>query len=72
MQNHDYYEFKSYRKKPIVIRAKQSSVPFTVETMEGKMQGNTGDYLVFGAFGEPYIVAKAIFEATYDEVKEDA
>lgn len=63
-------EFKKYRKKPVVILAKQMQEEFTVNTLEGKMHGMAGDYLIEGVEGERYPCAKRIFEKTYDEVKE--
>lgn len=39
-----------------------------VETLEGKMKGNIGDYLIIGVEGEPYICREDIFEKTYEKV----
>lgn len=39
-----------------------------VETLEGLMKGNIGDYLIIGVEGEPYICRKDIFEKTYEQV----
>lgn len=36
-----------------------------VQTLEGPVTGQPGDYLVVGAKGERYIVSRATFEATY-------
>jgi len=55
-----------YRKKPIVIEAKQMFVTFEVDTLEGKMTGQPGDYLVTGMYGERYPCKKEIFESTYE------
>jgi len=63
-------EFKKYRKKPVVIEAKQMKRNFVVQTIEGTMKGQAGDYLIIGVRGERYPCAKEIFEETYDEVKE--
>jgi len=38
-------EFKKYRKKPVVIEAKQMKRNFVVQTIEGTMKGQAGDYL---------------------------
>jgi len=43
---------------------------FVVQTIEGTMKGQAGDYLIIGVRGERYPCAKEIFEETYDEVKE--
>jgi len=42
---------------------------FDVDTPEGKMHGNAGDYLVCGIEGEMYPVKRSIFIKTYTEVK---
>jgi len=53
-----------------VIEAKQMKRNFVVQTIEGTMKGQAGDYLIIGVRGERYPCAKEIFEETYDEVKE--
>ncbi len=60
------------RKKPIVVHALQLNFPegFEVTTLEGKVKGKQGDYLMFGVDGEKYPCAKHIFEKTYDVLKE--
>ena len=63
-------KMRRYRKKStVIIQAHQMLHPFTVDTLEGKMQGKAGDYLVTGVKGEQYPCAKEIFEETYEEVK---
>lgn len=57
-------------KKPIPIRCTQISEPFEVETLEGVMKGQPGDWLVVGVHGEMYPIAKDIFDKTYDLVEE--
>ena len=61
--------FKQYRKKPVVVFASLMDEPFEVETLEGTMRGNAGDYLICGVKGEYYPCKPDIFEATYDAVK---
>lgn len=58
-----------YRKMPLVISAAKMPSAFAVETLEGVMQGNPGDYLIRGIAGEFYPCDKAIFEASYEEVR---
>ena len=48
----DESEYKKYRKKPIVVRARQMPGYFIIETLKGKMKGSPGDYLVLGVKGE--------------------
>ena len=40
--------FSLYRKKPLVIQACQMDEAFEVETLEGTMRGNPGDWLIRG------------------------
>jgi hypothetical protein len=59
-------EFKKAIKKPIPVSCIQINEPFEVETLEGKMRGQAGDWLMVGVNGEMYPCAKEIFEKTYD------
>ena len=61
--------FKNAVKKPIAIKCIQIDEPFTVETMEGTMQGKKGDWLMVGIHGEMYPIDNSIFEKTYDLIK---
>lgn len=42
-----------------------------IDTLEGKMTANIGDYIIKGVNGEFYPCKPDIFEKTYEEVKED-
>lgn len=55
-------------KKPIAIKARRMDVAFSVETLEGTMDGNIGDYLMTGVNGELYPCAGEIFEKSYDVI----
>ncbi len=59
-------DYKKALKKPIPVRCIQIDEPFEVETLEGKMKGRPGDWLMIGVNGEMYPCAKEIFEKTYD------
>ncbi len=56
-----------YRKK-VPVRAVKMTKSFTVETHEGLLQGQEGDYLVQNTEGDskPWPVKKEIFEKTYE------
>lgn len=56
--------------KSVITRAVVLTKPATVMTLEGEGSGNPGDYLVIGAKGEQYIVAKAKFESMYKPASE--
>ncbi len=59
---------KKYRKKPIVISAYQTDVKVNIETFEGTMTANIGDYIITGVRGEVYPCRADIFEETYEPV----
>lgn len=58
--------FTPFRKKQIVIQAKQMPRPFMVETIEGVMTGKANDYIIIGIHKESYPIDKSIFEKTYE------
>jgi len=57
-----------YIKRPIPIRAVQMPCDFEVMTLEGRMEGRRGDWLVEGVEGEIYVIRDEIFRKTYIEV----
>ena len=59
-------KLSQYRKKPVVVFAALMEEPFEVETLEGTMKGNAGDYLIRGVKGEYYPCKPDIFAATYE------
>jgi len=58
-------------KKPIVIDAYQAQVVTNIETLEGTMRADPGDWIITGVNGECYPCKPDIFEATYDIVEEN-
>jgi hypothetical protein len=56
---------REYRKTATTF-AVRIDEPFEVETIEGVMSGQPGDYLACGVAGELYPIAAAIFESTYE------
>jgi len=63
--------FQKYRKKPISIKAARIDEPFEVETLEGTMCGNAGDWLICGVMGEYYPCKPDVFALTYEKVEEE-
>jgi len=62
-----------FRKKPIVVEAFRFCGPelsVTIETLEGNLRADYGDWIVTGVNGEQYPVKDDIFHKTYDEVKD--
>lgn len=57
-----------YRKKPVVIEAVQTQEEVVIETLEGNMKANPGDWIITGVNGERYPCKPDIFEKTYESV----
>lgn len=62
--------YKKAVKKPIPVRCIQINEPFEVQTLEGVMKGQAGDWLMVGIHGEMYPISHEIFKKTYDVVEE--
>jgi hypothetical protein len=45
-------EFKKYRKKPVIIEATQLTEVAFIQTLEGTMRGDPGDWLIVGVNGD--------------------
>ncbi len=54
------------RKLPIVIAVREMRTEFSVETLEGTMEGKKGDFLITGVKGEMYPCDRDVFMATYE------
>ena len=50
-----------FRKKPVVINAFRLLVPNEIETLEGTMRGERGDWRIFGINGEQYFCKDEFF-----------
>lgn len=57
-----------FRKKPVVIDAYQTDKEMDIETLEGTMHANVGDWIITGVKGEKYPCAPDVFEQTYTPV----
>lgn len=60
-----------YRKKPVIVEAYQTDKEIFIETLEGTMKANIGDYIITGVNGEQYPCKPDIFEKTYEPVVEE-
>ena len=58
-----------FRKKPVIIKAYQTSKELIIKTLEGDMIASKGDWIVTGVDGEQYPVKPDIFKKTYKLVK---
>jgi hypothetical protein len=59
-----------FRKKPVIIKAYQTSKELIIKTLEGDMLASKGDWIVTGVDGEQYPVKPDIFKKTYEPVKD--
>lgn len=59
-----------YRKKPAIIEAYQTTTPVTIQTLEGLMKAEAGDWIITGVAGEQYPCKPEIFEKTYEKVND--
>lgn len=59
-------EWKKVKRKPIIMRAYQTSVTKQITTLEGVMQADEGDWIVEGIVGELWPVKPDIFAKTYE------
>lgn len=66
-----------YRKRPVVVEAKQfrpdgkgGPLVLIIDTLEGQMTANPGDWIITGVNGEEYPCKPDIFEKTYEKVED--
>lgn len=57
-----------YRKKPVIVEATQLTEVTLIQTLEGTMKGEIGDWLITGVAGEQYPCKDYIFQKTYEPV----
>lgn len=59
-------------KRPVRVKAFKTDKIIFIETLEGKMKANVGDWIITGVNGEQYPVKPDIFERTYKIIEENA
>lgn len=65
----DENNFKKYRKIPVTIEAYKTDEEIEIETLEGVMKAQKGDYIIKGVKGELYPCKPDIFKMTYEELE---
>jgi len=60
-------KWQLFRKKPIVISAFQTTEQVKIETLEGLMTAEVGDWIIKGIQGEIYPCKNSIFKETYQK-----
>ena len=58
-----------YKKRPVAVKVYKPDKKILVDTEEGMMTADVGDYLIIGLFGEVYPIKADIFKETYTKVK---
>ena len=66
----DETKFKSYTKKPIAVQAYQTEEELEIETLEGVMKADKGDWIIKGVKGELYPCKPDVFNLTYEETND--
>ena len=61
-------QFEKFRKIPVVIEAYQTDEVIEIETLEGTMKADKGDWIIKGVKGELYPCKPDVFEMTYEKV----
>lgn len=64
-------KFQKFRKIPVVIEAYQTNVEMEIETLEGVMKADKGDWIIKGVKGELYPCKPDVFQMTYEKVEDD-
>lgn len=63
--------FEAYRKKPVIVGAYQTEEEVVLDTLEGDMKANEGDWIIKGVKGELYPCKPDVFKMTYEKVYDD-
>ena len=58
-------KWQLYRKRPVVISAYRTAEQVEIETWEGTMTAEPGDWIIRGVQGELYPCEDSIFKETY-------
>ena len=58
---------KYFVKKPIPVLCEQMTEDGHIDTLEGRMSYEAGDWIIIGIRGERYPCKREIFEESYEE-----
>lgn len=62
---------KKFKKKPIIIEAYQTDKEIIIQTLEGPLKADIGDWIITGIRGEKYPCKPDVFVKTYEPVDDD-
>lgn len=60
-----------FKKKPVVIEAYKTDKELIIQTLEGPMKADPGDWIITGIRGEKYPCKPDIFDRTYEPAQEE-
>lgn len=58
------------RKKPVIVDAYRTDIELDIQTLEGVMHAEPGDWIITGVNGEQYPCKPSIFQKTYEILEE--
>lgn len=64
----DESKFEDFQKIPVRVSAYQTDEEVEIETLEGVMKANKGDWIIRGVKGELYPCKPDVFDMTYKKV----
>lgn len=67
----DESKFEKFVKLPVMIEAYQTDEEVFIETLEGTMKAEKGDWVIKSVKGELYPCKNDVFEMTYKKVKKN-
>lgn len=62
--------FYKVRKKPVIVDAYRTDKELDIQTLEGIMHAEPGDWIITGVDGEQYPCKPSIFQKTYEILEE--
>ena len=65
MTSDESEELFEFRKQPVAVQARRLDEPRDIETLEGTMHAEAGDWLIKGVEGELYSCKDSVFRETY-------
>ena len=65
-ETYEHIEGNKYRKKPVIIKARQVEEPTIVETLEGPAVAKAMDWIITGVNGEEYPCRLEVFKQIYE------
>lgn len=60
------------KKKPVIVEAYIAECEMDIQTLEGVMHANVGDWIITGVNGEQYPCKPDIFEKTYEIISKQS